>query len=264
MGRLSVKLHLGLKYRFGFKISIKRNKRKKQSQSEKERRTACISTLEKDCLGPNKPYIGQFWPLDSVIADPSERTGPSFAILILGEEEMDINHEENCDKERQQEKAAKEISPQLPGLIITSTEDNYSPKDFITDEGGDAGCSNCCEGYKSGSFSRKLLAFNEILHRERSPKHGMQKKHHFRSSTDIPLTSEEIAALEVDINKPLDIQAIIRNKKVLDNIFYVTFSYVLGFSVHVQYETYVFLCNVLTITVQVNLTIATLNVGKLN
>ena len=48
------------------------------------------------------------------------------------------------------------------------------------------------------------------------------KRRRFRSSTAIPLTSEELRALELDINKPLNIYGLIQSKVTNQLMFLIT------------------------------------------
>ena len=201
MDGLHIKFDLGLKYRFGIKITVRRRKRNTQQFSGKGQEIACGSQsqiderLEKDFVEQEKPHIGQFWPVSSVIADPARSQNRSaVAVLILGEEIIQENEETDCTEERNN----GEDDLIQPSGQISLTEKSY----MVDKEKGDTTSFGASSYLDSSKCSTTIGKSSD----------NVFKKRRFKSSTAIPLTAEEIAALELDIGKPLDVPQIIRNK----------------------------------------------------
>ena len=219
MPRLPIKLKvaLGSQYRFGIKVSVKRNRETNGGTTRNQ-----SEGLVNDVTATEKPYVGQFWPLHPTMTGPGKNE-PKVIVVVLGDrtDTSSTNDQESCYTDEPNEFHTPNTVPCLPERS-NLMEENCSRRDgcasnrekpgainqhFLLDECASTTPAHFNEKLPSGHNTAQGKLDSYSFERGRST-----SRHRFKSSTETPLTEEEISALELDIIEPLDFLGILINR----------------------------------------------------
>lgn len=202
MSRESVRMKSRLKSRVFWSRTNAQNQNMKGNKSKKAQETKINNEFERHCsYSPARitPYVGQYWPLCSVPADQSKSNKQKVVVVTLGKPERSSKNifEEDCSCGVEHSLYCPQRYP-----LFFPVEQKLSNLSLRTTKTKETDCKPDEENARSNPFNS-------------SAKYCLERRRkHFRSSTEIPLTNEELSALEMDINNPINILEIIDQNKV--------------------------------------------------